>query len=697
MSAKLPPGLETAPLVSDWVRPDGDGFAVRTGRAELGQGVQAAMLRIAAWELGLPVERLTITGPDTGASPNEGVTAGSLSMTQGGAALRAATSAARVLCLAEAGRQLNTEAGRLAVIDGAVLEAGVDTGLTLPVLATRVDLDVPVVDHAAPLGQPLDADDTSRHDLRARLTGAPFVHDLSPEGLLHGRVFAPPSMAARLPDALDLAPLEARPGVVAAVRDGNFLGLVAETSAAADSAAAWFEARLEWEGLPIVPSDPHSLLEASTAEMEQLEVPEAGLPSSEPVIDITCRRPFLSHAPMGPSAAMAQWGDDGLTVWSHSQGVYPLRDAMARVLDLPQDAIRVIHTPGPGCYGHNGADDVALDAALLARAVPGHPVRLVWSRATEFRTAPLGAAMATRVRLWMEDGHLSAARVSVTSPPHSTRPGTAGHVYLRAGAMIEGGTPFPPAPDLPANRGNGAARNARPIYAAPALVERKLVDDLPWRTSALRALGGQLNVFAIETGVEAALMAEGLDPFDGRLASLEDTRARTVLEKLREIGADIIGTEEPDRSWGIGLARYKNVAAWAGVLAEIELGDDIRVTRVRAAVDTGEVIHPDGARNQIEGGIIQALSWTLKEAVPLDGARVAAESWEDYPILRFSEVPQIETALIHRPEDPPYGCAEAVAGPASAAVGNAVQRMIGVPIRDLPITRERIIAAVSEA
>jgi CO/xanthine dehydrogenase Mo-binding subunit len=695
MSAKLPPGLETAPLVSDWVRPDGESIAVRTGRAELGQGVQAAMLRIASWELGMPVDRLTITGPDTGASPNEGVTAGSLSMTQGGAALRAASSAARILCLAEAGRQLNTEAGRLSVVDGAVHDAGIDTGLTLPGLAARVDLDVPVVDHAAPLGQPLDAEETDRHDLRARLVGAPFVHDLAPECLLHGRIFAPPSLAARLPEGLDTGPLEARAGVIKVVKDGNFLGLVAESAAAADDAISWFESRVGWEGLPDIPSDPHALMDTSPAEMEELEAPDAPLPDGEPDIDLTCRRPFLSHAPMGPSAAMARWGEDGLTVWSHSQGVYPLRDAMARVLDMSPDVIRVIHTPGPGCYGHNGADDVALDAALLARAVPGRPVRLVWSRAAEFRTAPLGAAMATRVRLWMEDGHISAARISVTSPPHSTRPATAGHPYLRAGAMLEGGAPFAPAPDLPAIRGNGAARNARPIYAAPALVERKLVNDLPWRTSALRALGGHLNVYAIETGVEAALMSQGLDPFEGRLASLKDPRARTVLEKLREIGSDIVETSDENTSWGIGLARYKNVAAWAAVMAEIEFGDDIRVTRVRAAVDTGEIIHPDGARNQIEGGIIQALSWTLKEAVPLDGARVAAESWEDYPILTFSEVPRIETALIHRPEDPPYGCAEAVAGPASAAVGNAVQRLIGVPICDLPITRDRIISAIS--
>lgn len=695
MSARQLPGLTTAPLVSDWLHPTQDGFAIRTGRSELGQGVQSAMLRIASWELGVPVERLSITGPDTRTSPNEGVTAGSLSMTQGGQALRLATSAARVLCLAEAGRQLNTEAGRLSVIDGAIIDEGATTGLFLADLAARIDLDVPVSDHAAPLGQPADAAQTPRPDLRDRLVGAPFVHDLTPENLLHGRVLAPPSVAATLPDGLDLAGLDARPGIVATVRDGNFLGLVAESSAEADAAVDWFEARLDWEGIPDAPSDPHPLLDRSSAEMTPLEEPEANLPSSDPSIDLTVRRPFLSHAPMGPSAAMAEWRGGTLTVWCHSQGVYPLRDAMAQVLGVPADTVHVIHVPGAGCYGHNGADDAALDAALLARAVPGRPVRLVWSRATEFRTAPLGAAMATRVRLWMEAGRIAGVQVGVTSPPHSTRPGTAGNPFLRGGAMIDGGAAFPPVPDLPAARGNGAARNARPIYAAPALVERKLVDDLPWRTSAIRALGAQLNVYAIETALESALINDEIDPFEGRLANLADERARKVLETLRDHGADIMSSTGDDRAWGIGLARYKNAAAWAAVIAEVVLGDNVRVPRIRVAVDTGEVIDPDGARNQIEGGVIQALSWTLKEAVPLDGAKVAAQNWEDYPILKFSEVPEIRTVLIDRPGEPPLGCAEAVAGPVSAAVGNAVQRLIGGPVHDLPITRDRLIATLS--
>jgi nicotinate dehydrogenase subunit B len=267
----------------------------------------------------------------------------------------------------------------------------------------------------------------------------------------------------------------------------------------------------------------------------------------------------------------------------------------------------------------------------------------------------------------MDGAKIAAAQVSVTSPPHSTRPGTAGAPFFRSGTLLSQAQRFPKAPDLPPERGHGAARNAFPIYGAPTRVERKLVNDLPWRTSALRGLGAQVNVFAIETALESALMDAGLDPFEGRLANLTEPRATAVLERLRLFGADLMSEMTEDRGWGIGLARYKGTGGWAAVMTEINLGDDIRVSRVRVVADIGEVIDPDGARNQLEGGVI----------------------------LPFSEVPEIKIDIMERPTEPPLGCAEAVAGPTTAAVSNAVQRLIGVPIQSLPITRHSIVAAVS--
>ena len=694
-AAKIPPGLVTAPLISDWVQPTAHGFALQTGRAELGQGIQSALLRIASWELGVPVDALTISGPDTASSPDEGVTAGSLSITQGGKALRAATSALRVLCLAEAARQLNTSPDLLTVQDGCVVNGSEKTTFMLSALARDIDLDRPVADFAAPLGQPQNSQITMRPDLRSRMTGAPFVHDMTMDGLLFGRVFPPPSLSAQLPDTFDLSDLHQKPGIIAVIRDGRFLRLVAESLEAADAAANWLQTQLIWENSEGDYRDPHALMAQSPAPMERLQDSDAAEPSTPPTIDMTCQRPFLSHAPMAPSAALALWDKGKLSVWSHTQGAYPLRKALAAAFDIALDDIRVTHVFGPGCYGHNGADDAAMDAALLARAVPGRPVRLAWSRATEFQTAPLGAAMSTRVQLWMDGAKIAAARVSVTSPPHSTRPGTAGAPFFRSGTLLAEAQPFPKAPDLPAERGHGAARNAFPIYDAPAIVERKLVDDLPWRTSALRGLGAQVNVFAIETVLEAALIAGGHDAFAGRLANLTETRAVAVLERLRDFGADLMQGATDDKGWGIGFARYKGTGGWAAVMTEVVLGDDIRVSRVRVVADIGEIIDPDGARNQIEGGVIQAISWTLKEAVGLTGDRVASANWDDYPILPFSEVPEIRTDFIKRPDEPPLGCAEAVAGPTTAAVGNAIQRLIGQPIQSLPITRHSIVAAVS--
>ncbi|KAA9006778.1 molybdopterin cofactor-binding domain-containing protein [Histidinibacterium aquaticum] len=697
MAAKLPPGLQSAPLISDWLTPIGGGrLRVCTGRAELGQGALTALKQMAAEELDVPPDSLEITGPDTGASPDEGFTAGSLSISQGGAAIRSATSALRALVLGEAARRLNAGLSLLAVKQGRIIDGETATDLTLAGLAGEIDLGVPVSDHAGPKpagARHLNALD--RIDLRDRMVGAPFVHDMAPEGLLFGRVFHPPTLDSRLADDTDLDTLASRPGVVTVVRDGGFLGIVAETEAQAAAAARWFEARLSW-ATPDGPSDPFHELEASDAEVEEID--SAGmLPEAEATADFTVRRPFLSHGAMGPSTALAQWTEEGLTVWSHTQGVYPLRKAIAEVFGEPEERVRVIHANGAGCYGHNGADDAALEAALLARACPGRPVRLSWNRASEFRAAPVGAAMMTRVRIWMDEtGRLDGMHVNVTSPPHATRPSTNGAPCLRSGHLLDKPFPFPVPGDLPAARGGGAARNGVPLYGTGAhLTERKLVTGLPWRTSSLRALGAYLNVYGIETALEAAIIERGLDPFEVRLANLEDKRSREVLERLRAMSSDIIGEETEERNWGIAFARYKNTAAWAAVLVEAELGDELRATRVRIACDMGEVVNPDGALNQLEGGAIQSLSWTLKEALTLDGPAIGTAGWGDYPILRFSEIPEVRVEMIDRPEEPPLGCAEAVQGPVAAALGNAVQRMIGVPVLSLPLTRESVIAAVS--
>ncbi|WP_018698483.1 xanthine dehydrogenase family protein molybdopterin-binding subunit [Amorphus coralli] len=699
---KTPPPLAKAPLISDWVRfaPDRR-LQVFSGRVELGQGNMTALAQIAADELDVDPACVAITGADTTRTPDEGFTSGSMSIVQGGMAIRFAASAARAVLLAEAAKLLQQDVETLSIEAGTVRRDGPDADLDLWDLAAGADLDVPVLDHARPKppeARRIAGASLPRIDIAERVTGHPFVHDLAPDGLLHGRPVHPPALSARLV-ALDLDGLKARPGVVAVVRDGSFVGVVAETEHAAILAARWAANRAEWALDGDAPADPVAAIGASDEPAETVH--EAGAdPGSVAgtVYETAVTRQYLSHGSIGPSAALAEWSGDRLTIWSHTQGPYPLKEAIAMALDLDAGAIDVIHHPGSGCYGHNGADDVALDAALMARAVPGRPVLVVWSRADEFRSSPLGPGMQTRVRAVVgEDRRIAAMDVVANSAPHGNRPGRNGSPNLRAAAYLE--HPKPPARsrDVPLANGGGTDRNAVPGYAIPNLrIAKRVVHAVPYRTSSMRALGGHLNVYALETLMDDIAAEIGEDPVAFRLAHLDDARARAVVEAAVAETGGAFGSEAGEGAgWGLGYARYKNTAAYCAIATRVEVEEDVRVTDVFAAIDPGEAINPDGIINQTEGGIIQAASWTLKEALRFDGLAVATETWLDYPILTFSEVPRITVRVIPRPEEPPLGCAEAAQGPMAAALGNAVFQALGARVRDLPLTRDAIVTALS--
>lgn len=699
MNAPKPPvPLTAAPLISNWIRVSADGkITVLSGRVELGQGNASAICRMAADELGCVPEALAFEAGQTGLTPNEGFTAGSMSVSGGGQAVRWAASAFRNLLLKAASDRLGCETTDLCLADGVILRDGEPTDLEFGTLAGDVDLDRPVTEWAAPLAaETAHSADTLRLDLKERLVGSPFVHDMERSGMLHGKPVHPPSMSAELQD-LDLEALKARPGVVAVVRDGSFVGIVAESEVDAIAAARWARGQARWVDRAQVPNDAIQAIGASSEPADIIV--QTGM-VDEPAgrwFETTVSRPYLHHGSIGPSAAVAQWQEDGLSVWCHSQGVYQLRTALGMVFKIPEEGITVIHRPGSGCYGHNGADDVALDAALMARAVPGRPVKVVWSRRDEFQAAPMGPGMVTRCAATVdEDGKISSMRMQVNSAPHANRPSVNGTPNLRAAAYLE--RPMPPAPstDIPIARGGGADRNAVPLYAIPNVkVSKRIVHALPYRSSSLRSLGAYTNVYAIETLMDEIALELGIDPIVFRLAHLHDERAKSVIEAVDDFAGS--WRREPRGQgigWGLGFARYKNTAGYCAVMARVEVDQEIRVTDIFATADIGEVISRDGALNQIEGGIIQSMSWTLKEAARLEGGQAAAENWLDYPILKFSEVPEVAVRLLERPDQPPLGCGEISQGPTAAALGNALRSALGVTVRDLPLTRDRVMQAL---
>ena len=374
-----------------------------------------------------------------------------------------------------------------------------------------------------------------------------------------------------------------------------------------------------------------------------------------------------------------------------------LRRALTRVLKLTEDQVRVRHVEGAGCYGHNGADDAAMDAALLALAVPGRPVQVVWSRSDELGWAPFGPAGVVRIAADVDArGDVLSWQHEIWGNGHVTRPGFA-PTGLLAASHRDGGEPIQAAGDPPMERGGGSGRNAVPGYAFPAYraVSHRL-SVMPLRTSSMRALGGFLNVFAIESFMDELAQAAGRDPVEYRLAQLADPRGRAVIEAVARRSGWADWSASGSAGHGIGYARYKNSSAYCAVVAEVEAVTEVRVRRLTIAVNAGLVINPDGAENQVEGGAIQATSWTLKERVRFNSLTVTSDTWESYPILRFSEVPAVEVEFLPGHGHPSLGVGETAQGPTAAAIGNALADALGVRVRTLPLTEEQIIAAMPD-
>jgi nicotinate dehydrogenase subunit B len=702
-SPALPGSLKGAPLLDSWIRIDADGsITVFTGKAELGQGFKTAFQQIAAEELDVPFKSLKVVTADTDRTANEGYTSGSQSMQNSGTAIQNAAAQARQLLVAEAARRLDSPAESFRTENGSVISQdghrfSYGDLVAENMLHVQAQPKSKLRDPATfkVMGQPIQ-----RVDIPAKVTGgAAYVQDMRLSGMVHARVVRPPSYGAQLTDC-DTSTVEKLPGVVKVVRDGNFLAVVASKEFWAIKAMAALSAVAKWRETAGLPKQDDLLRVLTTLPSQDSTIFERSDPTQtgQKTIEATFTRPYQAHGSIGPSCAVAQLADGTMTVWTHTQGVYPDRQGIAEMLRMPPANVRCIHVEGSGCYGHNGADDAAADAALIARALPGTPVRVQWTREQEHAWEPFGPAMVTRLKASLDgNGAISDWNFEVWTNTHSMRPGGAGSM-LAAQHMAQ---PFAvPAPrPIPLPEGGGD-RNAIPIYKFPnAHVVHHFIPAMPLRISAMRALGAYHNVFSIESFMDELALAAGADPVEFRLKHLDDPRGRDVIAKAAQGFGWQKGQKAPqDRGFGFAFARYKNLAAYCAIATEVEVNRETgrpRLVRAVAAVDSGQVVNPDGLINQIEGAIVQSMSWTLYEAVTFDDTRITSIDWQTYPILRFNAVPDsVEVHIINRPGLPFLGSGETGQGPAAASIANAIADATGKRLRNLPLTRKRIKDAI---
>ena len=702
MNAPVLPGpLNDNPSLDRWVAFPAPGkVTVNTGRVELGQGVLTAMAQIAADELDVAMARITVRSGDTELTPNEGYTAGSQSIQFGGVAMRQACADVRALFLEQAAKIIGCKPGELDIRDGSVLRIGAPTGQDYWTLAGAVNLAVKTNGSGArkPVaGFKTIGQSSARLDLPEKIFGgAAFIHDMALDGMLHARVVRQPNYGATIGAIDETAIKRAARGPVSLIRNGNFLAIVGDDETAVDLAGVAAVDHVKWRNVeaPTALQQEASWLLQRPAVDRMLGAPEPADAQGRERFEATYSRGHLAHASLSPSCGLAEYRDDHLTVWTHCQGVFPLRAALARTLKLEASAITVHHAQSSGCYGHNGADDAAADAAIIAMQVPGKPVRVRWRREEEFVYEPKSPAMVVKVRALLDaNGKPSDWTQEIWSGTHSKRPGGGGN--LLSAEALPNPPPQPPPGDVPEANGGGATRNGEPLYdiAAKRIVHH-LVTETPVRTSALRGLGAMPNVFAMECAIDELAERAGADPVAYRLSIIADKRARSIIEKVAAMAKWKTGAQGgAGRGRGIAFARYKNRAAYCACVVELDVDETIRLRHVWCAADAGLVINPDGVINQFEGGIIQSASWVLKEQVRFDNG-VSSFDWETYPVLKFSEVPEMTIELINTKDEVPLGVGEVTAGPTAAAIGNAVSHALGARMRDLPLTRERIMAAL---
>jgi len=689
---KLPGSLRRAPKVNAWLEILADGqVRIFSGKVELGQGIRTAIKQVAAEELYLDLDRVEVVLAETGLTPNEGYTAGSGSIQNSAMSVRYAAAAGREKLLELAAQQLKIGTDELKLDNGFIKKLNSKDRLSFAEV-----LDGKQIEEEVPLSIQLKSKETyqyvgkaiPRDDIREIVTGkALFIHDLRLPDMVHARVLRPSNYQSKLLGFDETAFQADAEGVLKVVKNGDFLGVITEREYQAEKAVQLLAKHSQWSKPAIFPPQEKlsEYLKETAAEPEIAHGKDAVIDPSTSAITLKASyfKPYTMHATMGPTCAIGHYDGEILHIWSHSQGIYPMREGLATMLGLAADKIHVISSPGSGCYGHTVADDAAADAAILAMAYPGQPIRVRWSREDEHRWEPYGSAMLMELEAGVDsDGQISFWRANIWTDSHSTRPNK------NAGTLLTGRYLDPPFEMTSRGYLGGGHRNGDPYYAIPQIQTLAHYFDGPLRVSSLRSLGAFGNIFAIESFMDELAEQAGQDAFAFRLNHLKDERAVAVVKEVQQMVQGLEGTKE--QGLGFAFCRYKNTASYCAMAAQVAVDVNsgvVDLIKIWAAVDVGEVINLDGIKSQVEGAILQAAAWTLREEVRFDAHEITSVDWASYEILRCGDTPAIEVAVIDRPEEAAMGGGEVGTPPVAAAICNAIYRACGQRVYSLPVQR----------
>jgi CO/xanthine dehydrogenase Mo-binding subunit len=668
-----------------------------SGKVDLGQGLRIAIPQMAAEELGIDVARITLVEGDTALTPDQGPTAGSSGVMRGGVQIREAAATAREALIAMAAERLGVPASELAAVNGEVRpnSGGRAIGFGELVGDRRFGLKI---DKKAPLRRPaaytVVGKPLPRPDVPAKVTGThAFVHDVRVPGMLHARVVRPASVGAGVV-SVDESSIRSIPAA-RVVRIADFVAVVAPDEwdaivASRRLAIAWSASRAligDERVQPWMRAGPFESEQSLTKKGDA----QAALAAAGERLSASYYWPLQTHGSMGPSCAVADVRDGRATIWTASQATHRFRPAFARILGLPVEAVRLIYVDGAGCYGMNGHDDAAADAALLSKAT-GKPVRVQWMREDEHGWDPKGPPqMLSLDGALAADGTIAAWRTEMWLPKATA---SLPHVPLLG--------PQDAGIAQPQGISTGLiSQNGDPPYAVPNVdVLVHWLKDSPLRPSNIRAPGKIANVFAVESFTDELAAKAGVDPVEFRLRGLADPRGIEVVRRAAALaGWRPRATRSGSGSGrGFAYAHYKHNETYVAMAMDVDVdraSGAIRVRRVACAHDCGLVINPDALQSQIEGNILQTLSRTLHEEVKFDAARVTSVDWKSYPILTYPEVPEIAIDLVVRPDEPPLGAGEASTVTVPGALANAVYDAVGVRLRTVPFTRERVKGALA--